>query len=52
LIIISWERKTTYSDELDFEESDFETSLFPVQCYGIFEKSKKIVGLMLPGGLM
>ncbi|MFN5135161.1 MAG: hypothetical protein ACK5DG_07575 [Chitinophagaceae bacterium] len=36
--------ETTYSDELDFEESDFETSLFPMQCYGNFEKSKKIVG--------
>ena len=34
----------TYSDELDFEESDFETSLFPMQCYGNFKKSKKIIG--------
>jgi len=35
--------ETTYSDELDLEDSDFETSLFPMQCYGNFEKSKKIV---------
>lgn len=44
LIIKRWERKTTYSDELDLEESDFETSLFPLQCYGNFKKSKKIIG--------
>ena len=42
----------TYSDELDFEESDFETSLFPMQCYGNFKKSKKIVRWMLPGGFL
>jgi hypothetical protein len=35
--------ETTYSDELDLEESDFETSLFPMQCYVNFKKSKKIV---------
>jgi hypothetical protein len=44
LIMKPWERKTTYSDELDLEESDFETSLFPLQCYGNFKKSKKIIG--------
>ena len=39
----------TYSDELDFEESDFETSLFPVQCYGNFKKSKKIIEVRIKG---
>lgn len=42
LAISFWEPEATKS-ECCFEESDFEISLFPVQCYGNFEKSKKII---------
>jgi hypothetical protein len=42
LAISFWEPEATKS-ECCFEESDFEISLFPMQCYGNFEKSKKIV---------
>lgn len=44
LAISFWESEATKS-ECCFEESDFETSLFPVQCYGKFKKSKKNVAL-------
>jgi hypothetical protein len=42
LAISFWEPEATKS-ECCFEESDFEISLFPMQCYGNFEKSKKII---------